>query len=104
MYANHVFMNNHETDKKAAISAAPDGADRGESVGLMEPLLIAGSSKYRTGLTDLAVELAARSAGFRRSLPEGVLTALSYLVRSMKSIGILVANDERPTAGYQTAP
>ena len=37
----------------------------------------------RTALTDLAVELAARSAGFRRSLPEGVLSALSELVRAM---------------------
>jgi Fic family protein len=34
-------------------------------------------------LTDLAVELASRSAGFTRSLPEGVLTALSDLVRAM---------------------
>lgn len=49
----------------------------------MEPLLITEDSKHRTELTDLAVELAARSAGFRRSLPEGVLAALSHLVRAM---------------------
>jgi len=76
-------MDDHEADIKTVISTLSDEADRGESVNLMEPLLIAESSKYRTGLTDLAVELAARSAGFRRSLPEGVLTALSHLVRSM---------------------
>ncbi len=60
-----------------------DMEDRGESVGLMEPLLVAEGSKYRTGLTDLAVELAARSAGFHRSLPKGVLAALTDLVRAM---------------------
>ena len=50
---------------------------------MMEPLLISESSKHRGTLTDLAVELAAHSAGFRRSLPEGVLTALADLVRAM---------------------
>ncbi len=57
--------------------------DRGEQPSMMEPLLISESSKYRGTLADLAVELAARSAGFRRSLPEGVLTALADLVRAM---------------------
>ncbi len=57
--------------------------DRGESPDLFEPLLIAEGSRHRTQLTDLSVELAARSAGFRRSLPGGVLTALSHLVRAM---------------------
>jgi len=50
---------------------------------MMEPLLISESSKHRGTLADLAVELAAHSAGFRRSLPEGVLTALADLVRAM---------------------
>lgn len=57
--------------------------DRGESSGLMEPLLIGESSRHRSVLTDLAVELASRAAGFRRSLPEGVRTALADLVRAM---------------------
>ena len=60
-----------------------DADDRGESVGLMEPLLVSESSPHRTALTDLAVELAGRSAGFRRSLPDGVLSALADLVRAM---------------------
>jgi Fic family protein len=64
------------------ISAAPV-VDEGESIGLMEPLLIRESSRHRGALTDLAIELAARSAGFRRSLPHGVLTALAELVRAM---------------------
>jgi Fic family protein len=67
---------------KADISAAPV-VDEGESIGLMEPLLIRETSRHRGALTDLAVELAARSAGFRRSLPHGVLTALADLVRAM---------------------
>ncbi len=49
----------------------------------MEPLLIAEGSRHRTGLTDFAVELAARSAGFTRSLPLGVHPALGTLVRAM---------------------
>jgi Fic family protein len=57
--------------------------DRGESLSMMEPLLISESSKHRRELADLAVDLAAQSAGFRRSLPEGVLAALANLVRSM---------------------
>ena len=48
----------------------------------MEPLLIAEGSRHRTGLTDFAVELAARSAGFTRSLPPGVRRALGTLVRA----------------------
>ena len=43
----------------------------------MEPLLISSTSKHRARLSGLAVELSAHSAGFRRSLPEGILGALS---------------------------
>jgi hypothetical protein len=50
---------------------------------LMEPLLIGESLPRRGPLTDLAVERAARSAGFRRSLPQCVLTALADMVRAM---------------------
>lgn len=57
--------------------------DSGESTSLMEPMLIGEGSRHRGSLTDLAVDLAARSAGFRRSLPEGVRAALAELVRAM---------------------
>ncbi len=57
--------------------------DRGESITMMEPLIISGSSKQRGRLSDLAVELASHASGFRRSLPEGMLSALADLVRSM---------------------
>jgi Fic family protein len=57
--------------------------DQGEAASLMEPMLVPDGSPHRARLTDLAVELASRSAGFHRSLPEGVLTALSDLVRAM---------------------
>jgi len=49
----------------------------------MEPLLISEISRHRAGLTDLALELAQRSAGFRRSLPSGLTDALADLVRTM---------------------
>src|SRR5487761_1517776 len=73
-------MANKKPDIKADIKAAKD---RGENVSAMEPLLIGGDSKHRPELTDLAVELAAKSAGFRSSLPASLLTSLADLVRSM---------------------
>jgi Fic family protein len=69
-----------KADIKPDIKAAQN---RGEAVSLMEPLLIGDSSRHRAGLTDLALELAQRSAGFRRSLPESLLVSLAGLVRSM---------------------
>ena len=73
-------MANSEADIKPDIRAV---ADRNEAVSLMEPLLIGDTSRHRAGLTDLALELAQRSAGFRRSLPESLLASLAGLVRSM---------------------
>jgi Fic family protein len=49
----------------------------------MEPMIIPEGSRHRAGLNDLAVDLAAQAAGFRRSLPAGVLSALAGLVRAM---------------------
>ena len=87
-------MSETETDKKPDIPAV----DRGESVGLMEPLLVSERSRHRAVLTDLAVELAARSAGFRRSLPGGVLTALADLVRAMNCYysNLIEGHDNHP--------
>jgi Fic family protein len=73
-------MANKKPDIKADIKAAQD---RGENVSAMEPLLIGGDSKHRPELTDLAVELAAKSAGFRRSLPDNLTSSLAGLVRAM---------------------
>lgn len=61
----------------------PTPIDRREAVSTMEPLLLSQDSRHRGELTDMAVDLATHSAGFRRSLPEGVLTALAELVRAM---------------------
>ena len=49
----------------------------------MEPLLIEQASRHRVGLTDLALELGQRSAGFHRSLPASLLMSLADLVRTM---------------------
>ncbi len=57
--------------------------DRGEQPPSMEPLLLAEGSRHRPALSDLALELAARAAGFRRSLPAGMMAALAHLVRAM---------------------
>ncbi len=57
--------------------------DPGETIGLMEPMLISGSARSRTRLTGLAIEFTARSTGFRASLPAGVMMSLANLVRAM---------------------
>jgi len=57
--------------------------DRGEHPAQMEPLLLAEGSRHRAALSDLALELATRAAGFRRSLPPALMTALARLVRAM---------------------
>src|SRR6266550_2281515 len=71
---------NDKADMEADIFVAKD---LGESTTLMEPLLIGETSRDRGTLTDLAVELAQKSAGFRRSLPDSLVTSLSDLVRAM---------------------
>ena len=72
-------MNTNE-DLKADIKAAEDC---GENVALMESLLLGEASRHRPSLTDLALELAQKSGGFRRSLPESLLASLADLVRAM---------------------
>ena len=57
--------------------------DRHEAPGEMESMLLAEGSRHRPALSDIAVELAAASAGLRRSLPIGVTQALADLVRAM---------------------
>lgn len=65
-----------EPDIKGAI-------DRGEAVGLMDPMLVSMSSPKRGELTDLAIELAAKSSGFRSRLQPSIAASLADLVRSM---------------------
>ena len=64
-------------------TAAPKLEDDGESVTMMTPALLSDEAKRKAELVDLVLELVARSAGLRRSLPEGTLAALAELVRVM---------------------
>ena len=73
-------MSGYQADKTEDTRA---DLDRGELLTQMEPLLIDEGSRHRPPLADLTVELAAKSAGFRRSLPQGVLRSLTDLVRAM---------------------
>ena len=57
--------------------------DRGELVSLMEPMLVTGDSRHRAPITDLALELVQKSAGFRGSLPSTLVAPLANLVRAM---------------------
>lgn len=69
-----------DPDKKADIGTV---ADRGESLSMIEPLLISGGSSKRQALIDLVMELVAKSAGFKRSLPPAIQASLATMVRSM---------------------
>lgn len=73
-------MSESREDIEAAIEQA---VDRGEQPAEIEPMLLSEGSPHRPPLNDIAVELAAASAGFRRSLPAGVVRALADLVRAM---------------------
>lgn len=67
--------------KKAAL--VPQLKDDGESVTMMTPAVLSDEAKGKAKLNDLALELVGRSSGFKRSLPEGTLSALAELVRVM---------------------
>jgi Fic family protein len=69
-----------ESATEADIEAPPD---RCEEPSDMESMLLAEGPRHRHALNDIAVELAAASAGLRRSLPSGVTRALADLVRAM---------------------
>lgn len=70
---------NNRPEKRYELSIRDDN----ESTGLFEPLMVSESSKHRGALSDLALDLATRSEGFRRSLPPSIAAALADLVRSM---------------------
>lgn len=57
--------------------------DRGESLSIVEPLLLSESSRHRSELADLAITLTEKSASLRSSLPPKIIEALATLVRSM---------------------
>ncbi len=54
--------------------------DRGETIDLVEPLLVDEDLRLRTWLTDLAVELVGRAAVLRIGPLHSVLTVLADLV------------------------
>jgi Fic family protein len=67
-------------NKEALQAAVPD---RKEDIALMEPMRLDEGSRFRPELNELVFELATKSSGFRRSLPDGVAKPLADLVRSM---------------------
>jgi Fic family protein len=73
-------MANRKAAMQPVITASEE---RGEPITMMEPLLVGQGSHHRPALTDLAFELAQKSAGFRRSLPGHLLASLADLVRAM---------------------
>ena len=71
----------------------------------MEPLLIGETSRHRGTLTDLAVELAQKAAGFRRSLPESLSASLADLVRAMNCYySNLIEGHDAPIPSISNAP
>ena len=87
-------------NRKPDIGAdASSAKDRGEATALMETLLIGETSRHRGALTDLAVELAQKAAGFRRSLPESLFASLADLVRAMNCYysNLIEGHDTHPS-------
>lgn len=76
-------MKKRKAVKKVVNNSVKKATDRGESLALMEPMILSHGSPARSELTDLIVELVARSTGFTRSLSPGFAAALADLVRSM---------------------
>lgn len=56
--------------------------DDGETIGLLEPLMVSEGSPKRSELSDLALDLATTSARFSSGLPESIADALADLIRS----------------------
>ena len=67
------------------VADEPDrsGADRGEPLSIIEPLLLSGSYPKRSLLSDLSFDLAQKSSSFVSSLPPTLVSSLAELVRSM---------------------
>ncbi len=88
-------MLKRRADKKEDIG---ETGDRGESVTLMAPMRLGEDARGRGELLDLAIELASKTAGFRRSLPAGVVTALADLVRAMNCYysNLIEGHDTQP--------
>ena len=78
-------MHDTKVEEKPAkvVAQIRKNEDQGETIALMEPLVLAADSRHRPVLNDLVMALTAASAGLRRSLPDGVVAALSDLVRAM---------------------
>jgi Fic family protein len=78
-------MTRKPAKKAAKVPAAGPATglrDDGESVGLMEPMLVA-EGRARERVAEQAFELSQKSAAFRASLPAGLVAPLADLVRSM---------------------
>ena len=65
---------------------------------LMAPMRLGEDARGRGELLDLAIELASKTAGFRRSLPAGVVTALADLERAMNCYysNLIEGHDTQP--------
>ena len=72
--------------------------DRGETIDLMQPMKIGEGSPRLAAAQDLAIELAAKAAAFRSSLPAGVRTSLAGLVRAMNCYysNLIEGHDSHP--------
>src|SRR5437763_10244846 len=69
------------TSKAGILADSP--ADRGESVAAMEPMVLSSESRDWANFTDLALDVAARSAALNNGLPRGIRAGLADLARAM---------------------
>ena len=74
------------TGRAPKVDASDVPPDRDETVSEMEPLLISEGSRHRPRLNELVFELVSAAISFKTSLPDGMVAALSDLVRSMNCL------------------
>jgi Fic family protein len=86
--------------RKATTPTKSKCQDDGEAVTMMMPALLSDEAKAKAKINDLVVELVARSAGFRRGLPEGLVSPLAELVRVMNCYysNLIEGHDTHPIA------
>lgn len=69
--------------RKPAGKRARKVADHGEAISLMEPMTIGEDSRWRSEMSDLAVDLSYKAAEFKSGLPAGLKAGIADLVRNM---------------------
>ena len=86
--------------RKPTVKTTAKLIDHGEAISLMEPMDIGESSRWRSEMSELAVELTYKAADFKSGLPEGLKSGIADLVRNMNCYysNLIEGHDTHPIA------